>query len=343
MQQERYRVAQWATGHTGMHSLRKIIEHPRYDLVSLYVYSDEKAGRDAGDLCGGASIGITATKAIEDVIASRPDCVMYMPKLDSQSIDDMCRLLESGANIVTTVERFHHLASIDPKERKRLESACERGGTSLHSTGPVPGFITEVLPLALTLLERRLDRLSIVQCADLSDRQSPEMLNRFFGIDAASADLSEIAERSVVADGQSLRQLADVLGTPLDDVVVTVELALATKTVEISVTTIEAGTVGAWRMAVTGLRGGKPYLEYARTMYVTKDLDPAWELRDTGWHVVVEGDAPLDVEIKFAKDNYGPVSPGYNAHIAVNAIPAVCDAPPGIRTADELRLAPFFG
>ena len=38
MQQERYRVAQWATGHTGMHSLRKIIEHPQFDLVGLYVY-----------------------------------------------------------------------------------------------------------------------------------------------------------------------------------------------------------------------------------------------------------------------------------------------------------------
>jgi len=179
MQQERYRVAQWATGHTGMHSLRKIIEHPHYDLVGLYVYSDAKAGQDAGGLCGSEPTGVIATREIEDIVAARPDCVLYMPMLDHESIDDMCRLLESGANIVT--------------------------------------------------------------------------------------------------------------------------------------------------------------------MYVTKDLDPAWDVRDTGWHVVVEGDAPLDVEAHFARENYGSISPGYNAHIAVNAVPAVCDAPPGIRTTDELRLVACFG
>jgi 4-hydroxy-tetrahydrodipicolinate reductase len=59
--------------------------------------------------------------------------------------------------------------------------------------------------------------------------------------------------------------------------------------------------------------------------------------------VVVQGDAPLDIDIRFAKENYGAISPGYNAHIAVNAVPAVCDAPPGVRTTDELRIIPVFG
>jgi 4-hydroxy-tetrahydrodipicolinate reductase len=75
---------------------------------------------------------------------------------------------------------------------------------------------------------------------------------------------------------------------------------------------------------------------------VARDLDPAWELRDTGWHVVVEGDAPLDIEVHFARENHGAISPGYNARIAVNAVPAVCDATPRIRTTNELRIVPIF-
>ena len=47
-----HRVVQWATGNIGARSLRGVIEHPDLDLVGVYVYSDAKAGVDAGELCG---------------------------------------------------------------------------------------------------------------------------------------------------------------------------------------------------------------------------------------------------------------------------------------------------
>ncbi len=344
-QQQRYRVAQWATGHTGMNALRKIVEHPLYDLAGVYVYSDEKVGRDAGDLCGTEPTGIIATRDIEDIIAAKPDCVLYMPLLDHESIDDMCRLLESGANIVTPVPSFYHPPSIDPAVRKRLVAACEQGKTSLYGTGGAPDFITELFPLAVTILQRRLDRFSVVQYADVSGRGSPDFLKRFFGMDPATVDIAEMTKgmARTDTDGASLRQFADAVGAPLDDLTATAEPAVATKTVELKLATIEAGTVGAWRNVVTGLRAGLPFLEFSRTFYVTKDVDKDWNIRDSGWHVVVEGDAPLDIEIHFPKENYAAVTAGYNGHTAVNAVHATCSAPSGIRTTDELRLVPYFG
>ena len=49
-----YRVVQWATGNIGTKSLRAVIEHPGLELVGLYVHSADKAGTDAGELCGPA-------------------------------------------------------------------------------------------------------------------------------------------------------------------------------------------------------------------------------------------------------------------------------------------------
>jgi len=342
MDQARYRVAQWGTGHTGMHSLRKVIEHPRYDLVGVRVYSDAKVGRDSGDLCGIDPTGVIATSDIDDIIAVEPDCVMYMPLLDHHSIDDMCRLLESGINIVTTICEFHHPPTLDAEVRRAIDGACARGATSLFDTGGAPGFIGEIFPLAAMLMERRLNRFSIVQFANLEDRQSPEFLAQFFGGDPALADLTKGAERIARTDAGSLRQLGDAISLPLDDITTFAEVATAVTTKEIAVATIEAGTVGAWKMGVIGLRDGQPLLEYSRTMYVTKDLDPDWNVLDTGWHVVVDGDAPMDVEIRFPTDNYGAVSPGYNAHVPVNSVPAVCDAAPGICVTADLRLIPTF-
>jgi len=53
----RYRVVQWATGNVGTKSLRAVIEHPALELVGLYVHSVEKAGKDAGELCGVGTTG----------------------------------------------------------------------------------------------------------------------------------------------------------------------------------------------------------------------------------------------------------------------------------------------
>ena len=76
----RYRVVQWATGNVGSRSLRVVIEHPHMKLVGLFVHSADKVGRDAGELCGLGSIGINATNRIDDIVALKPDCVIYMQR-----------------------------------------------------------------------------------------------------------------------------------------------------------------------------------------------------------------------------------------------------------------------
>ena len=50
-------------------------------------------------------------------------------------------------------------------------------------------------------------------------------------------------------------------------------------------------------------------------------LDPAWELRGAGWNgwnVQVDGDAPLDVDIRFKipEGRMGEMTPGYTANRA---------------------------
>ena len=152
---DRYTVVQWATGNIGSHALRAVIGHPKLDLVGLYVYSEDKAGRDAGELCGVAPTGVLATRDVGEILALRPDCVLYMA--DRVDVDVLCQLLEAGVNVVSTRSEFHNPARLDPETRRRIEDACARGGSSLHSTGSSPGFITEALPLVLTSLQRRLD------------------------------------------------------------------------------------------------------------------------------------------------------------------------------------------
>ncbi len=47
-----YRVVQWTTGNVGKRSVRAVASNPTLQLVGCYAWSDEKVGRDVGDLCG---------------------------------------------------------------------------------------------------------------------------------------------------------------------------------------------------------------------------------------------------------------------------------------------------
>jgi 4-hydroxy-tetrahydrodipicolinate reductase len=333
-----YRVVQWATGNVGLRSLRVVIEHPDLELVGLYVYSESKAGKDAGEICGVPPTGVVATHDIDDIVALHPDCVVYMA--DRVDADAICRLLESGANVVSTRSEFHRPASLDPDLRARLEDACDRGGSTLFSTGSSPGFITEALPFALLSMQRRLDRLVIEEFADMSSRNSPEMIFDLMGF---GRDPSHFDPRGVEAHGGasfagSLGLVADALSLPLDEVVSKGQVAVARQGTEIAAGRIEAGTIAAQRLEVTGMHGGRPLLCFSANWYLTPEVDPAWDLRATGWHVLLEGDTPLDVEIHFPvpPEQWAATSPGLTAHRPVNAIPYVCAADPGIRTSTEL-------
>jgi 4-hydroxy-tetrahydrodipicolinate reductase len=331
------RVVQWATGNIGTRALRAVVEHPALALVGLYVHSDGKAGRDAGELCGLPATGVTATRDIEDVVALGADCVLYMPLVPD--LDEVCRLLESGADVVTTAGLFHHPAGMDPAVRERVEAACEKGRSSVHSTGSSPGFISEAVPLALMSIQTRLDSLTINEYANMSSRNSPAMLFDVMGFGRRESEFDPRRAAHLGASfGPSLRQLADALSAPLDAVEATGEIGIARRTVEIAAGTLEAGTLAAQRVSVCGLRGGKPLLRFVANWYCTTELEQDWDLRPTGWRVTVDGDAPLDVDLRFdvPMERMAATTPGYTAHRAVNAVPVVCAAPPGIRTTADL-------
>ena len=345
----RYRVVQWATGNVGSRALRRAIEHPQVDVVGVYVHSADKVGRDAGELSGIGRIGVAATNAIEDIIALRPDCVLYMPQYTNY--DEVCRLLESGANVVTTRTEFLNPAAMEPAVRARVEAACRRGNASIHSTGSSPGFVTEALPLTLTSLQRRLDHLSINEFADCSSRNSPQMLFEVMGFgQPPGRPMQARLDHLRNAFGPSLELVASAIGMPLERVEVRGGVGVARKDTPIAAGLVPAGSVAAMRTIVSGIRGGKPLASFTATWYVSSDVDTddgeVWDFRESGWRLVVKGDVPLDVSITYpiAPEDYADMTPGLTAHIPLNTVPYICAAPAGIRTSVDLpRIIPRLG
>ncbi|HVX17377.1 MAG TPA: hypothetical protein VHA73_05035 [Acidimicrobiales bacterium] len=344
-QPRRWKVAQWATGNIGSRSLRSVIEHPDLDLVGLYVHSPDKVGSDAGELCGTADTGVLATDDPDAIVAGDADCVLYMPQ--GCDVDQICALLAAGKNVVTTRGEFHRPASMDPDARRRVEAACTAGGASIHSTGSSPGFITEAVPLVLASIQRRLDFLAVDEFANLSRRDSPELLFSLMGFGRPPGEFDQRrADHFLHSFAPSLAVVGDAIGLPLDGFESSGSLAVAAARTEILAGVIEAGTVAGQRTTVTGTHGGRPLVQFRATWYCTTDLDPEWDVQPNGWHVSVQGDTPLEVDLRFPVplDQLAATTPGYTAHRAVNAVPYVCAADPGIRTSVDLpQIIPTLG
>jgi 4-hydroxy-tetrahydrodipicolinate reductase len=105
-----YRVVQWSTGNVGRNAIAGIDARPDLELVGVWVSSDDKAGKDAGELAGlGRALGVAATNDADGLLALKPDCVVYTAMADDrllESVEDLKRFLRAGINVVSSSPVF---------------------------------------------------------------------------------------------------------------------------------------------------------------------------------------------------------------------------------------------
>jgi 2,4-diaminopentanoate dehydrogenase len=346
------RVVQWATGNTGQRALREVIRDPALELVGVRVYSDEKQGVDAGELCGEPATGVLATTDRDAILALDADCCVYMPRAtgrgetragltEDELVADVVALLERGTNIVTTTsDLFAHGVRLSDANRARVLDACARGKASAWASGSDPGFVTETLPMALLSVERTVELIEIEEFGDLSHRPSAHMVmeQMRFGKPLDEFD-PERRKNHLFGEYQPpLTVLADLAGFEIDEWTAKGGVAAAKEDLQIVAGEIKAGTAAAQRIVVTGRSAGVDRIRFVQYGFVARDVEPDWGLQPTGWRVRIHGDAPFDISMPFPVplDDLASFVPAFNANGPVNAIPYVCDAAPGLLTTDEL-------
>jgi 4-hydroxy-tetrahydrodipicolinate reductase len=317
------------------------------ELVGVYVHSEAKEGCDAGELCGMAPVGVMATRDIAKIIALKPDCVVAMQ--EGCNVETVCRLLEAGINIATSRVDFLEPGRMDPEVRRRTEEACRKGGASIHATGASPGFSSEALPLVVASMSRRMECMTIDEFADIPascpDVQVVDGM-RFGRQPGGEFDPQLLAHISHGFE-QSVNVIAKGLGLTLDGLDVFGETANARDRFLLpGGTPIEKGRVAAQRITVSGMLNGKPIIRYRLNWYCCTDVDKDWDLRRSGWRVLIDGETPIDVNVTFpvAKGEVPRAMAAITAYRVINAVPYVCAAEPGICTTTDLpNIIPRMG
>ncbi|WP_433219059.1 NAD(P)H-dependent amine dehydrogenase family protein [Dactylosporangium sp. CS-047395] len=323
------RVIQWATGAIGKTTLRAVLDSPDLDLVGLYVYGDRKAGRDAGSIARRSPTGVIATRDVSEILALNADVVIHCPRLRldyGEHDDDLCRLLRSGKNVITTAG--HHYPA--PERAARFTAACAEGGSTLFGVGVSPGVIGERLALALTGVSVRLDRVEIDEVLDASAMPDPDFVFNVMGM--GSLEPSPLGPLYGELYAETLRYMGDRMGVTFDRIESDHHHELAAADLAVAAGTISAGTVVATEWRWHAIVAGRRFLTLSIIWTMDPEL-PRYAGRDH-WTIHVYGIPEVVMSLNLVE----PDEPGVRTTAAqyvtagpvINAIPHVLAAPPGI-------------
>jgi 2,4-diaminopentanoate dehydrogenase len=348
-----YRVIQFSTGNVGVHSLRSIIQRPDLELVGVHAHAAAKVGVDGGRLAGlDLDTGVIATDDIEALLALGADCVVYTNQAESrpaEAIAELVRFLEAGINVVSTSLVWlvypPHADSwmVDP-----LRAACERGGATMYVNGIDPGFSGDLLPLAALSLCETVESIHVQEIVDYGSYDDAEFTGASFGFGAGPDDeLPMIFLPGVITSiwGGPIRLLADELGVQVQEFRETHDTWLATETISCTMMNVPPGRVAAVRFSVEGIVDGRPALIMEHINRLTDVAAPDWPQAPEGrpgvHRVTVTGSPGVVMNVHVGGDGVDHNIAGViaTAAKAVNAIPAVCAAPPGLVSLRDLPVA----
>jgi hypothetical protein len=352
--QKPLRVIQWSTGNAGSKALAGIIRHPGLELVGVHAHSERKVGLDAADLCDvDAPTGIIATNDANSLLELDADCICYTAQGESrirETVDDLCRMLESGKNVVNTaIVSLVYPPFSSPKIRARLEQACQDGQSTFFTSGFDPGWSGDVIPIALAQVCERVDEIRVSELMDYSTYADPDFTGVYFGYGRPLDFEAPLLQPGMLKGGWGgmVLMLADAFGMRLDEIREEHERLPALETFECAMGRIEKGTCAAVRFEVQGIVDGRPAIVAAHVNRLHDDVGPDWDRlspgKTSGYKIEIKGSPSLVCEIEPIGDDGDHNTAGITgtAMRVVNAIPVVCEAIPGVVSVVDLPLFSF--
>ncbi len=345
------KVALIGTGNVGRHALTQLITDPQYELTGVWVSSESKAGQDAGELAGlDVSTGISATTDLDAILAGNPECAVYTAMADNRlpdALEDYRKILAAGVNVVGSSAVFlqYPWQTLPEELITPIEDAAKAGNASLFVNGIDPGFANDLLPLALAGTCQSIEQIRCMEIINYDTYDSATVMFDVMGFGKPLDDIPMLLQPGVLslAWGSVVRQLAAGLDVELDEVTETYIREPAPEDFDIASGHIAKGTAAALRFEVRGLKDGKAAVVLEHITRLRNDLHPDWPqpAQEGGsYRIEVTGEPSyaLDLCLSSKKGDHNHAGLVATAARVVNAIPAVVDADPGIRTTLELAL-----
>jgi 4-hydroxy-tetrahydrodipicolinate reductase len=328
------RVMVVGLGPIGAGVARQLVARKNFKVVSAVDIDPAKAGRDLAEVVGlgkktgirvGADLAAAArkTKPQVAVLCTSSALRKVWPQVEA--------VLKLRVPIVSTTEELAYPWFSNKPLARKIDAAAKKAKVAVAGTGVNPGFAMDALPIALTAICERVDAVRVDRVQDARIRRLPFQQKIGSGLTPAQfADRVKAFTVRHVGLTESVSMIADALGFRLDRITDEIQPKVAEVPVESRFLKVEAGRVCGIVQDGVGSVNGRPVIVLHMEAYLGAP--------ETYDRVQIEGSPRLDV--KATGGYHGDVA---TVSIAVNSIPKVLEAPPGLHTMRTLALPSFAG
>ena len=328
----RIRVIQYGLGPIGSAIARHVMERPGLELVGGADIDPAKVGKDVGEVIGlGRALGFVVANRLEQALARMDaDLVLHATSSYFELFkDQIVEILEAGLDVVSTAEELSFPWLAHPKEAAEIDAVAKRVGKTVLATGVNPGFVMDSLPLNLTAICQRVDRIEVTRVINATSRRGPFQAKIGSGMSVkdfrAKMDGSRIGH---VGMPESVGMVFDTLGKKLVRYESSIEPMVADRPIKTEHLEVQPGEVRGLKQVA------RAYTDEGEFMTLT--FIAALDEGDNGDTIKITGKPDLEVKLKGANGDIATVA------IAVNAIRRVREGTPGLVTMRDLPIVTIW-
>ena len=326
------RVIQYGLGPIGSATARHVVERAGLDLVAGIDIDPAKVGKDVGDVIGlGHSMGFAVVETLSEALAqSKADVVLHTTSSYFNTFQDqIVEVLEAGLDVVSTSEELSFPWLAHPDEASEVDKVAKRTGKTVLGTGVNPGFLMDSLPLNLTAICQRVDRIDVTRVINASTRRGPFQAK--IGSGMAVEDFMakmDAGRMGHVGLPESVGMVFHTLGKELARYESGVEPVVAEEQITTDYFDVPPGKVRGLKQVARG------YTDEGEFMTLT--FIAALGAGDEADTIAIAGSPDLKVKLQGTNGDIATVA------IAVNAIRRVREAAPGLVTMVDLPIVTFW-
>ena len=326
------RVLILGTGQMGSGIARLVLEKQGLELVGAYGKRAERAGMDLGLAIGldqelGIGIGAELDNVIEQTrphVAIQATCSKLV-----DAVEELSTLLRHDVQVITIAEEMAYPFCQSPVIAGELHHLAAAHGVSVVGTGINPGFVLDLLVITLTGVCSDIQSITARRVNDLSPYGPTVLAGQGVG-------LSPEAFRKGVEDGavvghfgfaESIHMIAAALGWEIERIEESRDPIVSAVRRETPFIMVEPGQVAGCFHTAEAYREGKPVIKLIHP----QQIQPHLEGVETGDTIEITGTP----NIRLAGSPEIPGGQGTIA-LAVNMIPRVLNASPGLHTMADL-------
>ena len=322
------KVVQFGLGPIGVGLVKYALQKEGMKFVGAVDIDKNKVGKDLGELTIGKKLGVPVTADAAGLLRrTKPDIVLHCTGSYLKSVrPQLLKIIDSGADIISTCEELSYPFLKSPKIAKEIDARARKKRVTVLATGVNPGFVMDTLVITATTVCQDIKKITSIRIQDASIRRLP--FQKKIG-----AGLTQDEFRAKVADGtikhvgfaESIAMIASALGWKLDRIEEKVEPKIADAPVASEYIRVEPGQVAGVDQTAWGIRNGE--------RVITLNLQAYLGCPDPRESIMIEGQPPVDLTIKGGI--HGDIA---TAAVAVNCIPRVMSAKPGLATMKDLAV-----